>query len=132
MAKVRELTLVEEDYVKNNRDKTDAQLSSVMPGIGPKSIAKFRKALPEVEVDADEVLAERDETPHERVERLGNTGPTAGKMMARQDGIVMMTEGASEMSDARNVVKGIPLTKAQFAKNNRSRIHTIDPNKKSR
>ena len=126
-AKIRDFSEAETFYVQNNLDKTDAELASIMPGIGPKTVAKFRQSLPEPEVTELEPEPE-NETPENRVIRLSQ-GPTVGKMMAHRDGMTIMTEGASQVSDARQTVRGRKMSKADFVKTNRTRIHTIDPSK---
>ncbi|SVD79387.1 uncharacterized protein METZ01_LOCUS432241 [marine metagenome] len=130
MPKIRELTHAERFYIENNSDKTDAQLASTMPGIGPKSIAKFRNDLP-TETKKEKDVIKKAETPEQRVNRLAR-GPKAGELMARnKNGAVVMTEAASEILDARKVMSGTQQTKEEYRKNNRNRIHTIDPNKPS-
>ena len=40
-----------------------------------------------------------------------------------------MTEAASEVLDARKIANGEKMTKEEYERTNRNRIHTIDPNK---
>jgi hypothetical protein len=55
---------------------------------------------------------------------------TAGRQMGRDKGIVVMTESASMLADdARVILRGEKMSREQFAKNNKNRIHTIDPRK---
>ena len=131
MPKTRELSQAEKFYIEHNADKTDTQLASTMPGIGPKTVAKFRSELPP-ESEEKTTSPKTTETPEERVERLVR-GPKAGEMMGRnENGAVVMTEAASEILDARKAVRGTTMTKEEYKKNNRNRIHTIDPNKPTR
>ena len=129
MPKTRELSKAEKFYIENNTDKTDTQLASVMPGIGPKTIQKFRGELPE-KTDTD-TTTNAMETPEERVNRLAK-GPNSGVLMGRQPGIVVMTEAASEVADANRTVNGDKMTEKEYKDSNRDRIHTIDPNKPAR
>tara|TARA_Y100001949_G_C15922938_1_gene302109 strand:- start:475 stop:867 length:393 start_codon:yes stop_codon:yes gene_type:complete len=130
MPKTRELSKAEKFYIENNADKTDAQLAAVMPGVGPKTVQKFRSELPQ-KVDTN-TTTDAVETPEERVNRLSH-GPKAGDLMGRNDnGAIVMTEAASEVLDARKMANGEKMTKEEYERTNRNRIHTIDPNKPAR
>jgi Holliday junction resolvasome RuvABC DNA-binding subunit len=131
MPKTRELSKAEKFYIENNIDKTDTQLASVMPGIGPKTVEKFRSELPP-KTDTNTTTTV-EETPEERVNRLVN-GPRAGEAMGRhpQGGVVVMTETASEIVDAKKSAHSNQMTNEEYERSNRNRIHTIDPNKPTR
>tara|TARA_R110000824_G_scaffold340475_2_gene527003 strand:+ start:107 stop:490 length:384 start_codon:yes stop_codon:yes gene_type:complete len=123
MAKSRELTEVEKFYVQNNLEKSDSQISQMMKGIGTKTIEKYRESLPK-----QEKKQEADDTEHitesreERIDRLGN-GPNSGEFISRREGVAIMTQQASEVSDARKVIKGKSMSKEEFEENNRNKIH---------
>ena len=130
MPKTRELSKAEKFYIEQNTDKTDTQLSSVMPGIGPKTIQKFRSELPE-KVDTN-TTTNATETSEERVNRL-TSGPKSGELMGRnENGAVVMTEAASEVLDANRALHAAKMSDTEYKKANRDRIHTIDPNKPAR
>jgi hypothetical protein len=96
-----------------------------MPGVGPKTIQAFIETgiMPE---------ASRDETPEEhlaKVRKAGRAGLKAGDLMGRDPdrGIAVMTEGASQMSDAmRNV--NVPSHDKSVRKQG-NRIHVMNPDK---
>ncbi len=121
MPKTRNLTDVEKFYIENNSEKTDAQIASLMSGVGVKTISKYRsEATPQKEDDkqSDSIT----ETRQERVERLA-TGPKSGELMSQRDGSTIMTQQASEVSDARKIVMGATVTNRQVDNNNRNQIH---------
>ena len=92
MPKARELTDVEKFYIENNLEKSDSELASKMTGIGAKTVSKFRETIPD--------KPESDESSEERVERLA-TGPKTGDFIAKRSGASIMTQEASEVSDAK-------------------------------
>jgi len=92
MPKARELTDVEKFYIENNLEKSDSELASKMTGIGAKTVSKFRETIPD--------KPEADESSEERVERLA-TGPKTGDFIAKRSGASIMTQEASEVSDAK-------------------------------
>jgi hypothetical protein len=122
---MRELTKLEKFYIEKSPELSDAELASDMAGIGPKSIASYRKTLPSA-IPKDTTEAKIEETEFERIKRLAG-GPQAGTLLARQPGVVAMTQAASEVSDAKNIVRGTKMTKAEYEKINNKRIHTINP-----
>ncbi len=125
----RELSQAEKDYITNNHKKMSPEaICADMPGVGPKTVMDFIEngTMPE---------ATRDETPEEhiaKVQKAGRAGLTAGKLMARdpERGIAVMTEGASQMSDAMRVVN-VP-SNDKKARAQTDRIHVMDPNKRVR
>ena len=66
-----------------------------MTGVGAKTVSKFRQAIPD-KTEADEL----SETSDARVERLA-TGPKTGDFIAKRSGASIMTQEASEVSDAK-------------------------------
>ena len=123
----RELSKAEQAYITENNGKmTPAAMCEDMPGVGAKTVESFI---------ATSVLPEEvpDETSKERQEKIQKvTGITAGKFMGRdpERGIVVMTQGASEISDAKRVVN-VPSIDKQ-ARSQPNRIHIMDPSKKAR
>lgn len=113
----KELSEIEKFYIEKNSDKTDAEIADSMPGVGVKTVAKYKESLVK-EVDVDHTT----ETQEERTDRLGN-GPKTGELIARQEGISIMTEEASEVADARAIVKGATMTPEDFEGRNRDIIH---------
>lgn len=111
MAKVRNLTEVEKFYIENNPDKSDADLSSQMSGIGEKSVAKFRATI--------EPKQKENESDEERIDRLAN-GPEAGNFISKRSGSVIMTQQASEVSDAKRLKSD---NSEVHEKRNRDSIH---------
>jgi len=130
MAKPRELTEVEKFYIENNRLQSNSKIASFMPGIGVSSVQKYKDCLPEfseeiVEPEEDDVENKRDcktETRGERMERLAQA-PSAGDLMGKRDGVIVMTQQASEVTDARKIIKGQKMSNEQYEKLNRNKIH---------
>tara|TARA_Y100000592_G_scaffold100806_1_gene182938 strand:+ start:2615 stop:2989 length:375 start_codon:yes stop_codon:yes gene_type:complete len=120
MANPRELTEVEKFYIENNLDKTDSEIASKMKGVGVKTVSKHRESVPKTEVE--DKTQSITETRQERMERLAD-GPEAGELMARRDGTAIMTQQASEVTDARKIVKGTQASESEITKNNRGKIH---------
>jgi hypothetical protein len=92
MPKARQLTDVEKFYIENNLEKSDSELASKMTGVGAKTVSKFRETIPD--------KPESDESSEERAERLA-TGPKTGDFIAKRSGASIMTQEASEVSDAK-------------------------------
>lgn len=118
MPKARELTDVEKFYIENNSDKTDSHIASLMSGVGVKTISKYRNELPEDSKQSESIT----ETRQERVERLAG-GPKSGELISKRDGSIIMTQQASEVSDARKIVMGTSPTESQVDQQNRNQIH---------
>jgi hypothetical protein len=111
MARVRNLTEVEKFYIENNQDKSDAELSAKMSGIGEKSVAKFRATI--------EPKQKEKESDEERIDRLAS-GPEAGNFISKRSGSVAMTQQASEVSDAKRIKSD---NSNEHEKRNRNSIH---------
>ena len=124
MSKTRELTEVEKFYVENNLDKTDSEISEVMKGVGPKTVEKYRQSLPaqKQEEQKTEDTDHITETREQRIDRLGK-GPNSGEYISRRDGVAIMTQQASEVSDARKVVKGKSMSKEDYEASTKNKIH---------
>ena len=120
MPKARELTDVEKFYIENNLGKSNEQLASQMSGIGARTVLKYRESIQNKneEVDTDHTT----ETRQERIDRLGN-GPKSGEFISRRDGVSIMTQQSSEVSDARKIVKGSPMSSKEFQEINKDKIH---------
>jgi hypothetical protein len=120
MTKARELTDVEKFYIENNLEKTDSEIASKIKGVGVKTVSKHRESVPTP--DAKNTSESITETRQERMERL-SSGPDAGEFIARREGSAIMTQQASEVSDARKIVKGTQVSESEVTKNNRGKIH---------
>ena len=115
----KELSEVEKFYIEKNKEKTDAEIAGAMPGVGVKTVSKYKESLAKEEKpDTDHTTESREE----RIDRLGK-GPQTGEFIARQEGISIMTEQASEVADARAIVQGVPMSKNEIEENNRNIIH---------
>tara|TARA_Y100001938_G_scaffold131336_1_gene188318 strand:- start:2262 stop:2627 length:366 start_codon:yes stop_codon:yes gene_type:complete len=117
MPKARELTDVEKFYIENNLGKTNEQLASQMVGIGAKTVAKYRESIP-----SSENTDHTTETREERINRLGN-GPKSGDFISKREGVAIMTGQASEVSDARKIVQGQPMSPEKYQQVNKDKIH---------
>lgn len=118
MPKARELTDVEKFYIENNLEKTNEQLASQMSGIGSKTVSKYRESVAKEEDKTDHIT----ETQSERIDRLGK-GPKTGEFISKRDGASIMTEQASEVSDARKTVQGTSMSASDYEESNRDKIH---------
>ena len=118
MPKARELTEIEKFYIENHADKSNEEIASQITGVGPKTVEKHRLSLPENADKRDSVT----ETREERIDRLGK-GPKAGEFIAKQSGASIMTQQASEVSDAKAIVQGSRMTQEDFESKNRDKIH---------
>jgi len=125
----RELSQAEKEYItKHHKHLSPDALCADMPGVGPKTVKAFISGEMIPEADPQESTEER----HEKVRKAGRAGLTAGKLMGRdpERGVVVMTPGASEMSDAMRTVN-VPSTD-KSAKAQPDRIFIMDPSKKAR
>ena len=93
MPKARELTEVEKFYIENNLDKSDSEIASAMKGIGAKTVCKYRESVP------TKIEPKATETDEERADRLSSMDTSAS--FATKSGSVVMTQQASEISDAK-------------------------------
>ena len=137
----RPLTKVEQGYIRDclSRGEDDAKsIAKELSGVGPVTIQAFMdgysqstppaEELPVEELTVEEIEKELEpkdgETDIERTIRLANNSRIkAGKLLGRKDGIVVMTEGAASMIDARKILQVSPTSPAGLEKQ-KSRIHT--------
>ena len=117
MSKARDLSDVEKFYIENNPQKTDEEIASQITGVGPKTVAKHRESMPKPE-SPEHVT----QTQEDRTKELGN-GPPAGDFILNQSGASIMTGTASEITDARKVVKGAKMSKEEYDKAYKDKIH---------
>tara|TARA_R110000824_G_scaffold17703_4_gene71283 strand:- start:1097 stop:1462 length:366 start_codon:yes stop_codon:yes gene_type:complete len=117
MPKARTLTDVEKFYIQNHPQKSDEEIASQMSGIGPKTISKYRES--ETQQESPEHVTQ---TQSDRTKELGN-GPPAGEFILNQRGSSIMTGTASEVTDARKVVKGTKMNKEEYDKAYKDKIH---------
>jgi hypothetical protein len=156
----RSLSNVEKFFIEGNRDRSAADIAAELPGVGVKTVQKHLQTLDRevnVRVPAEEKIVQAKEDnrpdaeqvkelneiddPEERKKAIAELNMKSGDFMGRprdefgnvkeNSGVVVMTEAASEISDANKK----ELRKAQAAKihaeNNRTRIHKIKPGKKT-
>lgn len=119
MAKKKTLSDVDKFFVQNNETMSTDELAEKI-GTTADVVKSYRDSLPSTKKE--------DENEYERLQRLAS-GPTAGKLIAKGNGVVAMTEGASQVTDARKIVNGTKMSRQEFARTNRTRIHTIDPSR---
>ena len=117
MPRARELNDVEKFYIENNREQTDSKLASMMVGVSEKKVSEYKDSLPEKQ-DSEE-KSESDEERKKRLSKISNVGV----FFAQRDGTTVMTEAASEITDARKIVKGNRMSEKQYDDNNRGKIH---------
>tara|TARA_R110000824_G_scaffold333829_1_gene520360 strand:- start:252 stop:635 length:384 start_codon:yes stop_codon:yes gene_type:complete len=123
MAKVRELTEIEKFYITNNPDKTDSQIASQISGIGVKTVEKYRDSISNNNEEADKKDTDHiAETQKERTDRLGK-GQKSGEFISRREGVAIMTQEASEVSDARQIVHGYKASDEELEGRNKDTIH---------
>jgi hypothetical protein len=118
MPKARELTEVEKFYIENNPGKSNEEIASQIKGVGTKTVERYRDSLPEESDKRDSIT----ETREQRIDRLGN-GPKSGDFIAKQSGASIMTQQASEVSDARAIVHGTRMNKSEYESKNKDKIH---------
>lgn len=124
----RKLTTIEKCYIENNRNLSINEITKEMPGVGPKTIKAYIESLPpviaEVKTDDKGKSILQNKTEEEQKAIVNDTDAhRAGNLMARRDGIVIMTEAAAELSDARRKLR-VPQDPKLQAKN-ADRIHRI-------
>ena len=117
MPKARELTEIEKFYIEKNIDKSDSEISSLMKGVGSRTVSKYKESIKDTLQNA-----QQDESDEQRLERLSKA-PEAGNFFARQSGAIVMTKQVAEISDARSVVAGDTSNKKSHEETNRGRIH---------
>ena len=118
MAKIRELTEIEKFYIQNNHEMSNDEICKNMEGIGPKTIEKYRKSIENVEQKRDHITTAKDKN----IEELAAM-PEAGNFIAKNKGASIMTQQASEITDARRVVKGNKMTAEQYEASKKNKIH---------
>jgi hypothetical protein len=101
----RRLTNVERYFIANHSHLTAEDIRKELKNeVTVGEINRFRKELNlEKENEPESVL--KDKTPEEVKEIVSNDEITPGKLLGRRPGIVVMTEAASELSDAREVLR---------------------------
>lgn len=119
----RQLSKAEQEYIVNHSQQLTAEeIAADMPGVGAKTVQKF--------IDENVLEQQRQgETQDERQKNIQKKSKlTAGKLMGRDPsrGIAVMTEAASELSDARRQTSKTP------EKVRGDRIHVIDQSKRTR
>lgn len=120
MPKARELTEVEKFYIENNLHQSNEQIASQMKGVGVKTVEKHRELV--VSTEEPDKRDSITETREQRIDRLGN-GPKSGEFIAKQNGASIMTQQASEVSDARAIVHGTRMNKSEYESKNKDKIH---------
>ena len=123
----RELSQAEKDYITANHEKLSIEtICSDMPGVGPKTVLDFIENGIMPKASRDESHTERQE----KVQKVGRSGLTAGKLMGRDPkrGIAIMTPGASEMADVMRAVNASSNDKT--VRSQSERIHVMDPEKR--
>lgn len=126
----RELNKAEQEYIRNNyTNMTAEELSKDMNGIGPKTVQKF---IEEMDTSAQVSKTETVGEMHDRLnEQAKGDNKSVQRLLARdpEKGIVMMTEGASAMIDARRSIM-VPHSQEKIRKSNK--IYIMDKSKKCR
>lgn len=115
MTKARNLTDVEKFYIENNLNQSDAKISSLMQGVGVKTVAKHRESIQKESTET--------ETDKERIHRLGNGPETGSFIQTGENGSTIMTQQASEVSDAKREVKGLGYGDSSSETTKRAQIH---------
>lgn len=130
----RKLTEVEVFYIQNNTNQTADQLSKSIKGVGVTAIQEV--------LNNTTVPSQQDAKPAKVNESIfkGKTdeevkaiihNPDEHKVynnFARADGVTVMTQAASELSDARKVLK----VNQPNAKEQKDKIHVIHQNRPTR
>ena len=122
MGKPRALTQAEKYFIKEHREDSASVLSKDMDGIGEKTIQSYINSLPPEPMIPD---AKPGQTPEERQAQLAPLGLRVGQLMGRDPdvpGVVVMTEGASELADANKSAVAAHAAK-QAKSRNANRIH---------
>jgi hypothetical protein len=113
MPKSKSLSEIEKFYIENNREKSASEIASCMPGIGEKTVETYIKSLPAKETE--------EETEQQRIERLAS-GPAAGEFIQTRSGSSVMTQSASEVSDAKRA-SNLKDSNKNYEKSSRNFIH---------
>jgi hypothetical protein len=141
----RKMTEVEKFYILNHPYASADALSKTIKGVGVRAIQEVLELAKAVH-DAGGIVVETKEVEplkagdkgesalkgktEEEVKEIVQSDADAhrsGNLFARREGVVVMTEAAGELADARRV-----LAVAQPNKDNSNKIHVINKNRKSR
>lgn len=122
---VRELTDVEKEWIKDHyvKDKmTLEDLATKLPGVDLNEIKEYVEKL--------YVPPKPEQSFQERQQQLANM-PPAGQFMGRdrEKGVTVMTQAASEITDAKIKTKA---STNDMARAKPDRIKIIDPNRRAR
>ena len=117
MSKSRKLTEIEKFYIENNSGKSNEEICKDMDGIGPKTVEKHRKSIGQ-EQKRDHITTTREK----EIEDLAGM-PEAGNFISNERGVSIMTQQASEITDARRIVKGNSMSKEEYESSNKDKIH---------
>lgn len=111
-SKKRTPSEIEIEYIKNHTNLSLEELTEKMPGVDPKELDILLQA-----------LKSRHTTEAQNINKADDFN--VSNLMAKRDGVTIMTPAAAELSDARKTVR--VKTDPDFVKNNRERIHFIKP-----
>jgi len=107
---------IEIEYIKNHTNLTAEELAEKMPDVDAKELEILLQALKSQHTtEAQNINSENDFI--------------AGNLMAKREGVTVMTQAASELADARKTVRVV--SDPNFETNNRDKIHVINPGKKA-
>lgn len=134
----RKLTDVEKFYVANHEHLSADEIAKTIKGTGIKAIQEVLDVAKATLVAAGvEPLkagekgesALRGKTEAEVKEIVESTADEhrSGNLFARREGVVVMTEAAGELADARKILANKPSNR-----DNSDKIHVINKNRKSR
>lgn len=134
--KPRELSIIEQGFIESKRHLTPDELFAtyfVDSGVAQEDIAAHLTSLPALkESEADKAKKknpyDKDKTAEENRRALAMNPMTAGNQMIRdtdRPGIAIMTEAASELTDARRAAPS-----REPARDNSGHIFKINKNKK--
>ena len=117
-----EKAYIKEHYIKDRM--TPSELYAKLPGVDTVAIDKvIEDTLPPMR---------QGQTPQQRQEQLAKIRSGAGQLMGHDEanGVVIMTEAASELTDARKHAS-VP-SPDSMARKQPDRIHIINPAKRTR
>lgn len=134
----RKLTEVEKFYVVNNTHLTADEIAKTVKGTGIKAIqevldvaiaAQTAAGIEPLKAGEKGESALKGKTEEEVKEIVNSQADEhrSGNLFARREGVVVMTEAAGELADARKI-----LANKQSTRDNSDKIHVINKNKKPR
>lgn len=138
----RKLTNIETFFIAGNSHLSADELSKAIKGVGVRAIqevldvARSAKSFAESMQELEPLKAgEKGESAlkgktEEEVKEIVNSDADAhrsGNLFARSEGVVVMTEAAGELADARKILANKPSTR-----DNSDKIHVINQTKKPR